>query len=168
MRFILAGGTKLCARREFPGRRSTVVLQNESIRLSISIRRGRRRPNPRAGTPIQGAIIYASSSARVVPRAGASKVGEWLSLVEHLVRDQGVGGSNPLSPTNYLFNTSRIAENLRTAKRTHIRVAETSCARNSRHTVAAAMLTASTLSSHHVRCKHFGNSKSGIHLYPPH
>src|SRR5260221_9041657 len=29
-----------------------------------------------------------------------SSVGEWLSLVEHLVRDQGVGGSNPLSPTN--------------------------------------------------------------------
>ena len=29
-----------------------------------------------------------------------SIVGEWLSLVEHLVRDQGVGGSNPLSPTN--------------------------------------------------------------------
>ena len=28
--------------------------------------------------------------------------GEWLSLVEHLVRDQGVGGSNPLSPTIYL------------------------------------------------------------------
>ena len=33
-------------------------------------------------------------------------VGEWLSLVEHLVRDQGVGGSNPLSPTN-LFNNLR-------------------------------------------------------------
>src|ERR1700686_5384388 len=29
-----------------------------------------------------------------------STVGEWLSLVEPLVRDQGVGGSNPLSPTN--------------------------------------------------------------------
>ena len=29
-----------------------------------------------------------------------ANVGEWLSLVEHLVRDQGVGGSNPLSPTN--------------------------------------------------------------------
>ncbi len=28
--------------------------------------------------------------------------GEWLSLVEHLVRDQGVGGSNPLSPTIYI------------------------------------------------------------------
>ena len=33
-------------------------------------------------------------------------VGEWLSLVEHLVRDQGVGGSNPLSPTN-IFDTSQ-------------------------------------------------------------
>jgi hypothetical protein len=31
---------------------------------------------------------------------GLTTVGEWLSLVEHLVRDQGVGGSNPLSPTN--------------------------------------------------------------------
>jgi hypothetical protein len=31
-------------------------------------------------------------------------VGEWLSLVEHLVRDQGVGGSNPLSPTNFTYS----------------------------------------------------------------
>ena len=29
--------------------------------------------------------------------------GEWLSLVEHLVRDQGVGGSNPLSPTIFIY-----------------------------------------------------------------
>ena len=29
--------------------------------------------------------------------------GEWLSLVEHLVRDQGVGASNPLSPTILYF-----------------------------------------------------------------
>ena len=29
----------------------------------------------------------------------AFSVGAWLSLVEHLVRDQGVGGSNPLAPT---------------------------------------------------------------------
>ena len=29
--------------------------------------------------------------------------GEWRSLVAHIVRDDGVGGSNPLSPTN-LFN----------------------------------------------------------------
>ena len=44
-----------------------------------------------------------SSSRRVVPVAAVVKwsVGEWLSLVEHLVRDQGVGGSNPLSPTKY-------------------------------------------------------------------
>src|SRR5271166_1897829 len=34
------------------------------------------------------------------------RVGEWLSLVEHLVRDQGVGGSNPLSPTNHFNNLS--------------------------------------------------------------
>ena len=34
------------------------------------------------------------------PAANVSMdIGEWLSLVEHLVRDQGVGGSNPLSPT---------------------------------------------------------------------
>ncbi len=32
------------------------------------------------------------------------KFGEWLSLVEHLVRDQGVGGSNPLSPTKFFNN----------------------------------------------------------------
>ena len=37
-------------------------------------------------------------------RAGSrtSDVGAWLSLVEHLVRDQGVGGSNPLAPTIFL------------------------------------------------------------------
>jgi hypothetical protein len=27
------------------------------------------------------------------------QVGTWLSLVEHSVRDAGVGGSNPLVPT---------------------------------------------------------------------
>ena len=35
------------------------------------------------------------------------RVGEWLSLVEHLVRDQGVGGSNPLSPTNVFKQLKR-------------------------------------------------------------
>ena len=39
-------------------------------------------------------------AAHILPHGAASIVGEWLSLVEHLVRDQGVGGSNPLSPTN--------------------------------------------------------------------
>lgn len=29
----------------------------------------------------------------------ASSFGMWLSLVEHLVRDQGVAGSNPVIPT---------------------------------------------------------------------
>ena len=36
-------------------------------------------------------------------------VGEWLSLVEHLVRDQGVGGSNPLSPTNFYETRHKLA-----------------------------------------------------------
>ena len=41
--------------------------------------------------------------------AARSVVGEWLSLVEHLVRDQGVGGSNPLSPTNLFNEINRIS-----------------------------------------------------------
>src|SRR5579862_4719121 len=48
---------------------------------------------------------------RDVPRSAGNRraiVGEWLSLVEHLVRDQGVGGSNPLSPTN-LSSTSSLS-----------------------------------------------------------
>ena len=36
--------------------------------------------------------------------------GEWLSLVEHLVRDQGVGGSNPLSPTIKTSNINSLAK----------------------------------------------------------
>ena len=57
-------------------------------------------------------MLYCVSSSRhVVPVVDVikSSVGEWLSLVEHLVRDQGVGGSNPLSPTNpfkYISGTS--------------------------------------------------------------
>ena len=53
-------------------------------------------------------MLYCLSSSPHVVRSGGRQtavvkrqlVGEWLSLVEHLVRDQGVGGSNPLSPTN--------------------------------------------------------------------
>src|SRR5208282_6663246 len=50
--------------------------------------------------PPQNAILWKFESPRVAVAAVLhSSVGEWLSLVEHLVRDQGVGGSNPLSPT---------------------------------------------------------------------
>ena len=46
------------------------------------------------------------SSARRFPAVTGSRrhfspVGAWLSLVEHSVRDRGVGGSNPLAPTNF-------------------------------------------------------------------
>jgi hypothetical protein len=59
---------------------------------------------------------YNLNASREVTRAGAasflitarSAVGEWLSLVEHLVRDQGVGGSNPLSPTIYFKRLQRL------------------------------------------------------------
>src|SRR5437868_5796340 len=42
-----------------------------------------------------------------------ARVGEWLSLVEHLVRDQGVGGSNPLSPTNQTQKKSLTTQRVR-------------------------------------------------------
>ena len=32
--------------------------------------------------------------------AKEAPVGAWRSLVAHLIWDQGVGGSNPLAPTN--------------------------------------------------------------------
>jgi hypothetical protein len=35
-------------------------------------------------------------------------VGAWLSLVERLVRDQEVEGSNPSAPTKYLFRINKI------------------------------------------------------------
>ncbi len=46
------------------------------------------------------------SPRRPVVAIVCKSVGEWLSLVEHLVRDQGVGGSNPLSPTNLFKHIS--------------------------------------------------------------
>jgi hypothetical protein len=55
----------------------------------------------RASCPSWSAIMKGCCDCRVC--GGFLAFGEWLSLVEHLVRDQGVGGSNPLSPTN-LFN----------------------------------------------------------------
>src|ERR1019366_7214528 len=49
------------------------------------------------------------------PRTSSSApahIGEWLSLVEHLVRDQGVGGSNPLSPTIIYKHCHKFANRL--------------------------------------------------------
>ena len=89
-----------------------------------------------------------------------SPLGNLLVLLENwsseaiLVRDQGVGGSNPLSPTNsnqQLASSQSVGEIRGLPKRTYIGCGATGCAKNSRHTVAAAILTASTLSSRHVR-----------------
>ena len=35
------------------------------------------------------------------------KIGKWLNLVEHLVWDQGVAGSNPVFPTMRYLKTSQ-------------------------------------------------------------
>ena len=51
----------------------------------------------------EGAENVILSKVATIHSRPFSFVGEWLSLVEHLVRDQGVGGSNPLSPTNTLI-----------------------------------------------------------------
>src|SRR5580698_7536614 len=40
-----------------------------------------------------------TAAGRSTIQHSAHMFGEWLSLVEHLLREQGVGGSNPLSPT---------------------------------------------------------------------
>src|SRR6267378_1638616 len=66
---------------------------------------------------------------------------------EYLFRDQGVGGSNPLSPTISFQILAKSPGQRGLPKGLTFRVAGTGCAKNSRHTVAAALLTASTLSS---------------------
>src|SRR5215831_6512203 len=45
------------------------------------------------------------------PRSEQS-VGAWLSLVEHSVRDRGVGGSNPLAPTKFQKLSRNFLESL--------------------------------------------------------
>jgi hypothetical protein len=57
-------------------------------------------PPPSSGTLSENARDVESSAREVLAWFANNVFGEWLSLVEHLVRDQGVGGSNPLSPTN--------------------------------------------------------------------
>ena len=76
----------------------------------------------RAYPAAQNVIIlmqFSDSRSGAYNSYGADRtVGEWLSLVEHLVRDQGVGGSNPLSPTisnQALADTRRARREARTS-----------------------------------------------------
>jgi hypothetical protein len=48
--------------------------------------------------PGVGGVKMGVASTGVL-RYKSGRVGTWLSLVEHRVRDAGVGGSNPLVPT---------------------------------------------------------------------
>ncbi len=84
-------------RQSFRGIPATEPLPRVSLHFAMH-------PPPLSGVSTQNVIIQTQSGDS---RRGAVSslrpfctVGEWLSLVEHLVRDQGVGGSNPLSPTN--------------------------------------------------------------------
>ena len=50
---------------------------------------------------VQYRFGFGGSRPSDASRYNFSPVGAWLSLVEHSVRDRGVGGSNPLAPTNF-------------------------------------------------------------------
>jgi hypothetical protein len=59
---------------------------------------------------VRAQIASANGRAHHINRLAPVLVGEWLSLVEHLVRDQGVGGSNPLSPTKFFQSLTTSAK----------------------------------------------------------
>ena len=83
-------------------RNQNQYLRNNRPRIGAGFRHRR----AQASKSSDHRMLYCLSSSRCFVRVVAvtqSSVGEWLSLVEHLVRDQGVGGSNPLSPTNKLI-----------------------------------------------------------------
>ena len=48
-----------------------------------------------------------ASGSSIVVEWLFTPVGAWLSLVEHSVRDRGVGGSNPLAPTTFSLANPR-------------------------------------------------------------
>ena len=78
-------------------RQLTMDARTRAAEADLGARKGRELPRGNACYNKDAAAIQARGERS--DRVHAS-VGEWLSLVEHLVRDQGVGGSNPLSPTN--------------------------------------------------------------------
>jgi hypothetical protein len=80
-----------------PGRRHLILRPTQNEPLKLCYTDGWRAS--RKLTPVSGVPNLLGLVGRIF-----RSVGEWLSLVEHLVRDQGVGGSNPLSPTNLLYN----------------------------------------------------------------
>src|SRR5215467_10367367 len=53
----------------------------------------------------RNAVATAAPLPMVMLEWSGLSIGAWLSLVEHLVRDQGVGGSNPLAPI-YIYRDS--------------------------------------------------------------
>ena len=62
-----------------------------------------RAPDGQGNVSAPGPCKNSEGSREKKPEKGNKKngFGKWLSLVEHSVRDAGVGGSNPLFPTIY-------------------------------------------------------------------
>src|SRR5262245_806708 len=54
------------------------------------------------------AVATAAALRMVMLECSGLSIGAWLSLVEHMVGDQGVGGSNPLAP---IFQSSHFSVN---------------------------------------------------------
>jgi hypothetical protein len=52
-------------------------------------------------------LAWRLASRKALPYKRPPQVGVWLSLVEHRVRDAGVAGSNPATPT--IFSAANVA-----------------------------------------------------------
>src|SRR6266849_4941133 len=87
--------------RKRNGCRSAAVKQSE---ISAA-KPGRVRPELCVGAMLRGSalvwLLLAALAAQPPQgyKTACKDVGVWLSLVEHLVRDEGVAGSNPATPT---------------------------------------------------------------------
>ena len=67
----------------------------------------------RSDTPSRFGMQHPLSALRGEAARPAPTVGVWLSLVEHCVRDAGVGGSNPLTPTIFFPTSTFLTAQLR-------------------------------------------------------
>src|SRR5882724_10372602 len=85
-------------------------LRAGSARAICSAAEGARPSGAKATTGVLYFLAESNAGASAFGWRGSASVdlvGAWLSLVEHLVRDQGVGGSNPLAPTNFFRKLGR-------------------------------------------------------------
>src|SRR5579883_790358 len=95
-------------RREAPQVRSKIRRARRCGGVSCCLHSFARLPNPRWRAAISGSSAKTPRLADGIlesPRATSGRGSAWL---ERLVRDQEVGGSNPLAPTNSVFFEIRL------------------------------------------------------------